>query len=193
VLATQPVAGGNLLTDEELTDTVVLLLLAGFHTTSGAFTSVLMHFEQHPEMRRQLEQDRDLIPDLIEEIVRIYSPATAHARRVTNDVEFGGVQMHKGDWTLFVNMAANLDPDAFDDPESIVLDRNRAKSTAFGWGVHRCLGLHLARAILRLEIEALFDLIPDYRIETDKVVRSTHMGQGYFYSSMPAHLDGAHA
>ncbi|GAA1948353.1 cytochrome P450 [Nocardioides panacihumi] len=190
VVATQPVVGGAQLTDEELCDCVVLLLLAGFHTTSGAFTALLAHLQRHPEDRLRLDQDRDLIPDAIEEIIRIYSPATAHARRVTTDTDFGGVRMKEGDWTLFVNMSANHDPDAFPEPEKVELGRNRAKSVAFGWGVHRCLGLHLARLILRLEVEAVFDLLPGYEIDLDRAELSGRMGQGYFYDSMPAHLPG---
>jgi cytochrome P450 len=188
VLATEPVAGGKVLTDEELSDMVVLLLLAGFHTTSGALTSLLVHIEKNPDVRKRLEDTRELIPSAIEEIVRIYSPAAAHARIVTRDTEFGGVQMHEGDWTLFVNMSANHDPKAFADPETVDFDRNRAKSVAFGWGVHRCLGLHLARLILQLEIETVFDLLPGYRIDLDCVVLSDHMGLGYFYLEVPAYL-----
>jgi cytochrome P450 len=85
-------------------------------------------------------------------------------------------------------MAANHDPGAFPDPERVDLDRNRAKSVAFGWGVHRCLGLHLARLILRLEVEAVLDLLPGYRIDLDAAVRSDHMGLGYFYLSVPASI-----
>ena len=188
VLSTEPIIEGELLTDEELTDMVVLLILAGFHTTSGAFTALMIHMEEHPEVKKRLDENRDQIPHAIEEIVRIYSPATAHARMVTQDTEFGGVGMKKGDWTLFVNMAANHDPDAFPEPEQVDLDRNRAKSVAFGWGVHRCLGLHLARLILRLEIEACLDLLPGYTIDLDAAVRSDHMGLGYFYLSVPASL-----
>ena len=120
--------------------------------------------------------------------MRIYSPATAHARKVTADTELGGVAMKEGDWTLFVNMSANHDPAAFPEPETVDLERNRSKSVAFGWGVHRCLGLHLARLILRVEVEAVLDLLPGYTIELEKAELSTHMGQGYFYQSLPAHL-----
>ncbi len=188
VLANDPIIGGKPLTDEELTDMVVLLILAGFHTTSGAFTALMVHMEENPEVKKRLDENREQIPNAIEEIVRIYSPATAHARKVTHDTELGGVPMKEGDWTLFVNMAANHDPEAFPDPEQVDLDRNRAKSMAFGWGVHRCLGLHLARTILRLEIEACLDLLPGYTIDLDKAVLSDHMGLGYFYLSLPASL-----
>lgn len=191
VLASEPIADGHVLTDEEICDTVVLLLLAGFHTTSGALTALLVQMEKNPELRKILERDRDRIPAAIEETVRIFSPATAHARKVTGDVEFGGAQMREGDWALFVNMAANHDPGAFPDPERIDLDRSRSgKSVAFGWGVHRCLGLHLARLILRLEIEAIFDYLPGYRIDLENTVLSDHMGIGYVYLSVPAELPG---
>jgi cytochrome P450 len=188
VLANEPIVGGKQLTDEELTDMVVLLLLAGFHTTSGAFTSLLVHLEQNPEVKARLDENRELIPQAIEEIIRIYSPAMAHARRVTGDTEFGGVAMKEGDWTLFVNMSANHDADAFPDPLSVDLDRNRAKSVAFGWGVHRCLGLHLARLILRIEVETCLDLLRGYTIDLDSLVLSTNMGTGYYYLSVPAQL-----
>jgi cytochrome P450 len=188
VLATEPIADGLPMTDEEVSDTVVFLLLAGFHTTSGALTALLVQMARQPELHARLAADRDLIPAAIDEIIRIYAPVTAVARRVTGDTELGGVAMREGDWTLFVNLAANHDPDAFPDPERVDLDRDRAKSVAFGWGVHRCMGLHLARLILRLEVEAVLDLLPGYRIDLDATVRSNHLGIGFFYDTVPAAL-----
>jgi cytochrome P450 len=188
VLATEPIADGRPMTDEELSDTVVFLLLAGFHTTSGALTALLVQMARDPALGKRLDENRELVPEAIEEIVRIYTPVTALARRVTQDTELGGVTMKKDEWTLFVNMAANHDPDAFPDPETVDLDRNRAKSVAFGWGIHRCMGLHLARLILRLEVEAVLDLLPGHRIDLERTVRSDHMGVGFFYQSVPATL-----
>jgi cytochrome P450 len=190
VLATEPVVEGRTFTDEEIADTVILLLLAGFNTTSGALTSLLVLQEQQPALRQQLTRHHELIPAAIEEVVRIYSPATAHARVVTRDIDFGGVAMRKGDMTLFVNMAANHDPSAFSSPTEVSLDQHRSRSVAFGWGVHRCLGLHLARLILRLEVETIFDLLPGYEIDLEHVKLSDHMGLGYFYESVPARLPG---
>lgn len=188
VLATEPIADGRPMSDEELSDTVVFLLLAGFHTTSGALTALLVQMAKEPELRTRLDRDRGLIPAAIEEMVRIYAPVTALARRVTEDTEFGGTPMKEGDWALFVMLAANHDPEAFPRPEQVDLDRNRSKSVAFGWGIHRCMGLHLARTILRLEVEAVLDLLPGYRIDLDQTVHSDHLGIGFFYSTVPAHL-----
>lgn len=190
VLATEPIADGLPMSDEEVSDTVVFLLLAGFHTTSGALAALLVQMAREPELHARLVADRGLIPAAIDEIVRIYAPVTAVARRVTGDTELGGVAMREGDWTLFVNLAANHDPAAFPDPERVDLDRDRAKSVAFGWGVHRCMGLHLARLILRLEVEAILDQLPGYEIDLDATVRARHMGIGYFYDTVPASLPG---
>ena len=140
VLATEPIAGERPMTDEEISDTVVFLLLAGFHTTSGALAALLVQLAREPKLRRRLDKDRGLIPDAVEEIVRIFGPITALARRVTEDTELGGVRMSKDDWTLFVTTAANRDPAAFPDPERVDLDRNRSKSVAFGWGDPPMLG-----------------------------------------------------
>ncbi|GAA1948366.1 cytochrome P450 [Nocardioides panacihumi] len=188
VLATDPIIDGAPMSDEEVSDTVVFLLLAGFHTTSGALTALLVHLARDPQLRARLDADRRLVPEAIEEIVRIHAPVTALARRVTEDTELGGVAMTRGDWALFVNLAANHDPAAFPDPQTVDLDRNRAKSVAFGWGVHRCMGLHLARLILRVEVEAVLDLLPDFEIDLGRTVRSRHLGIGWFYDAVPARL-----
>ncbi|ONH31715.1 cytochrome P450 [Pseudofrankia asymbiotica] len=188
MLATEPIADGAPMTDEEISDTVVFLLLAGFHTTSGALTALLVQMARQPELRTRLMTDRGLVPAAIEEVIRIFAPVTAVARRVTQDTGLGGARMREGDWALFVNMAANHDPDAFPEPEKVDLSRNRAKSVAFGWGIHRCMGLHLARVILRLEVEAVLDLLPGYVIDLDGTRRARHLGIGYFYETVPARL-----
>ncbi|WP_216896073.1 cytochrome P450 [Nocardia alni] len=189
-LVTTEFEPGRVMTDEEISDTVVFLLLAGFHTTSGAFASLMVHLARHPEDRERLEADRSLIPGAIEEIVRIYSPVTSLARSATEDTELGGVPVCEGDRVLFVTMGANQDAGAFENPREVELGRKATRSVGFGWGVHRCLGLHLARTLLRLEVEAVFDLLPGYRIDLDGVRLSTAMGVGYFYDSVPASLTG---
>ncbi|TQC44511.1 cytochrome P450 [Rhodococcus sp. WS4] len=190
VLTTEPMVDGEPMSDEEVSDTVVFLLLAGFHTTSGALTALLVQMAREPALYERLDADRALIPAAIDEVIRIYTPVTAVARRVTEDTRLGEASMRAGDWALFINMAANHDPAAFPDPERIDLDRDRSKSVAFGWGVHRCMGLHLARLVLRLEVEAVLDLLPGYRIDLDRTVRSDHMGVGFFYQAVPAVLPG---
>ncbi|MCW2495321.1 cytochrome P450 [Jatrophihabitans sp.] len=189
-LANEPLSDGRQISDSQIIDIVMVLLLAGFHTTSGALAALLVHLEQHPDQRRHLQQNPDMLPTAIEEIVRVYSPATAMARTLTKDMEYGGVQMAKGDRALMVIMAANRDPEHFTDPAEVDLQRSERGSVAFGWGVHRCLGIHLARVLLRLQMELLFEIIPDYHVDLAAVRLSTTLGIGYVHTSVPGH---AHA
>jgi cytochrome P450 len=188
VLATEPIVDGAAMSDEEISDTVVFLLLAGFHTTSGALTALIVQMARDPQLRALLDADRSMIAPAIDEVIRIFTPVTGVARRVTTDTELGGVAMREGEWALFLNMAANHDPVAFPDPERFDLTRDRSKSVSFGWGVHRCMGLHLARLILRLEVEAVLDLLPGYQVDLAHTARSHHLGIGYFYDHVPAAL-----
>jgi cytochrome P450 len=88
-------------------------------------------------------------------------------RMVARDIEVGGVQLHEGDSAWLVVGAANTDPDVFDDPEQVDLDRPQHQHLAFGGGHHLCLGQHLARLELRVAVDELHRRIPDYRLPAD--------------------------
>ncbi len=187
-LVREPLVGDRHLTDREILDIVMVLFVAGFHTTSGALAAVLVYLAKNPAQRDRLMQDRSVIPQAIEEIIRVFAPATGMARTLTKDVEFGGVQMSRGDKALLLIHAADLDPRKFENPETVDFDRDERGSVAFGWGMHRCLGIHLARLLLRLEVETLFDVIPGYEVDLDKVKLSDALGIGYVHESVPGRL-----
>jgi hypothetical protein len=84
---------------------------------------------------------------------------------VTSDIEFQGCPMHAGDKVLMNFPAANRDPDAFADPDTVILDRAHNRHVAFGSGIHRCAGSNLARMELRVAIEEWLKRIPEFRIE----------------------------
>jgi cytochrome P450 len=186
-LAHEPVAG-EYLTDQQILDVVMVLLLAGFHTTSGALAAMLVHLERYPGQRAELQANPARIPAAIEEIVRVYAGATSMARTVTRDVEFGGVQMAAGDKVLGLIFAADRDPGKFTDAATVDFDRKEKGSVAFGWGVHRCLGIHIARLILRLELEMLFEVIPDYRIDLERTELADTLGIGYVHKRVTGYL-----
>jgi cytochrome P450 len=187
-LVHEPMPDGRVLTDAQIVDIVIVLLLAGFHTTSGALAAMLVHLQRNPDQRAYLQANRDKISRAIEEIIRVYSPATAMARTVTKDMDFAGVHLKKDDKILGFIMAANHDESKFPEAENVDFDRRDKGSIAFGWGVHRCLGIHMARVLLRIEVETLLDVIPDFVIDLDRVRLSDHMGIGYVHESVPAHL-----
>jgi cytochrome P450 len=140
-----------------------LVLIAGVDTTWSAIGSSLWHLATHPEDRRWLASDPGAMPLAIEELLRAYSPVTM-ARVVTEDIEFGGCPMRAGDKVLMNFPAANRDPEAFEDPGRVVLDRRLNRHVAFGSGIHRCAGSNLARMELRVALESWLARIPEFEL-----------------------------
>ena len=141
---------------------VMLAIGGGVDTTTSLTSSALVHLGQHPELRAQLRDDRSLIPLATEEFLRVYPPARTHARTVTRDVEFAGCPMRAGDRVLLSEAAACSDPAAFPDADRFVVDRRPNRHVAFGTGIHRCPGSHLARIEFDEILNAVLDRLPDY-------------------------------
>ena len=160
---------GRPLTDNEVFGGCLLLLIAGIDTTWSAIGSTIWHLAQHPEEQRQLRDDPALWSNALEEFLRAYAPVTM-AREVVEDVTLGGCPMHQGDPVLLPFPAANRDPEAFDDPDAIRLDRQPNRHLAFGVGIHRCLGSHLARLEVRIAGERLLARVPEFRLADPETV-----------------------
>jgi cytochrome P450 len=154
---------GQPLEESVVLGAAALVLIAGVDTTWSAIGSSLWHLATHPEDRKRLAAEPDLMPLAIEELLRAYSPVTM-ARIVTEDVEFNGCPMKAGDRILMNFPAANRDPEAFENPEEIVLDRQHNRHVAFGSGIHRCAGSNLARMELRVALEEWLDRIPEFSL-----------------------------
>jgi cytochrome P450 len=169
---------GQPLSDDHIIGTVALLLIAGIDTTWSAIGATLWHLAQHPEHRRRLVAEPELLPIAIEEFLRAYAPVTM-ARKVAKDVEVGGRTMREGEWVLLPFPAANRDPAAFEDAEQVVLDRERNRHAAFGLGIHRCLGSNLARMELTVAVREWLRRIPEFELaEPDAVRWSTGQVRG---------------
>jgi len=143
--------------------TCFLLLVAGIDTTWSSIGSALWHLSQHPEDRARLIAEPELLPNAVEELLRAYSPVTM-ARYVASDVQYDGCPMHEGDRVLMNFPAANRDPSVFEDPDKVILDREKNPHIAFGVGIHRCAGSNLARMEMRVSIEEWLKRIPDFRL-----------------------------
>ena len=135
----------GMLTDEELLSFCRLLLIAGNETTTGLITASVRVFDEFPETLPQLYENPALIPTFVEEALRFYSPFSATARRTTRDVEIGGVTIPEGQIVIPMMASANRDERVFDRPDEFVIDRAPNPHLAFGFGIHFCLGAHLAR------------------------------------------------
>ena len=144
-----------------------VLVLAGLDTTRATLGYLFRHLATHPEHRRRLIDEPELIPSAVEEALRFYTIIFGDGRKVTRDIEFHGVQLKQGDMVYALVSGANRDPRAYERADEFVIDRKRNHHMGFANGPHRCLGAHLARRELQLAVEEWLRVIPDFRIATD--------------------------
>src|SRR3954454_8341319 len=156
------------LTDVEMLDMLTVLVLAGLDTTRAELGYLFRHLAQHPEDRRRLIEQPELIPLAVEEALRFYTIIFGDGRKATRDVEFHGVQVKKGEMVYGLVSAANRDPEHWERGEEFVLDRKRNNHMGFANGPHRCLGMHLARREMAIAVSEWLRVIPDFHIATDE-------------------------
>jgi cytochrome P450 len=154
---------GERLTDDEILGICFLFLIAGLDTVTDSLECFFAYLAQHPEQRRLMADDPSVIPTAVEELLRWETPVTGVARVAKVDSEIGGCPVHKGDHVGVSIGSANTDETALDTAYDVDLTRN-SKHLAFGAGVHRCLGSHLARLELRTTLREWHARIPDYEI-----------------------------
>jgi hypothetical protein len=106
----------------------------------------------------------------VEELLRAYAPVTM-ARLVKDDMHWRGVDMKADDWVLLPFPAANRDPERFERADEVIIDRQVNRHTAFGLGIHRCLGSHLARMELRVALDVWLRRIPGFTLGDRSAVR----------------------
>jgi cytochrome P450 len=155
--------GGRKLDPDHVVGTMALLLIAGIDTTWSAIGASLWHLARTPADRARLVAEPGLLPTAMEELLRAYAPVTM-ARLVTQDMRWHGVDMKADDWILLSFPAANRDPAQFDRADEVVIDREINRHAAFGLGIHRCLGSHLARMELRVALEVWLARIPVFSL-----------------------------
>jgi cytochrome P450 len=160
---------GAPLEDSIILGIAALVLIAGVDTTWSAIGASLWHLATHPDDQRRLASEPQLMPLAMEELLRAYAPVTM-ARVVASDIEFGGCPMKEGDKVLMNFPAANRDPEAFDQPDTVLLDRALNRHVAFGSGIHRCAGSNLARMELQVALEEWLLRIPAFSLDAGKEI-----------------------
>jgi cytochrome P450 len=177
------------LTEVEMVDMLTVLVLAGLDTTRGELGYMFRHLAMHPDHRRRLIEEPEIIPSAVEETLRYYTIIFGDGRKVARDVEFHGVSLKKGDMVYGLVSAANRDPAAYERAGEFVLDRKRNSHMGFANGPHRCLGMHLARCEMRIAVEEWLRVIPDFRIATDDVLQERGGGSMMALLSLPLEWD----
>ena len=140
---------------------VALTIIAGVDTTWSSIGSAMLHLATHPDDVQRLIDEPEIMPLAIEELLRAYSPVTM-ARITVEDIEVAGCPMKAGDKVLMNFPGANRDPEMFENPNDVILDRAQNRHVAFGAGIHRCAGSNLARMELRVAVEEWIKRIPSF-------------------------------
>lgn len=146
---------GEPLTRADLDPYFLVLTVAGNETTRNLISGGLDLLSQHPEHWAELARRPEAIPDAIEEMTRLVSPVMHMRRTAVADVDLHGRTIRAGDKVILWFAAGNRDPRVFDRPHSFVPARAPNEHLGFGWGIHSCMGLHLARLEMRILLERL--------------------------------------
>ena len=144
------------------------LFAAGQETTAKLLATCLQHLCEHPEVQDELRNERELIPEFIEEALRMESPVKADFRLTRRTTTVGGVEIKAGTPVMLLNGAANRDPRRFECPEEFRIRRpNSREHVAFGRGHHSCPGGPLARVEARVSLERILDRMRDIRLSEE--------------------------
>src|SRR5436309_559210 len=158
---------GQHLTDEEIFAFLRLLLPAGAETTYRSSSNLLFGLLTHPDQLDALRADRSLLPQAIEEGLRWEPPLTGIARFAVKDAAVDGVTIPAGSVVSVCMGAADRDPAKWDRPDEFDILRPMQQHTAFALGPHMCLGMHLARMETTVALNALFDRLPNLRLDPE--------------------------
>ena len=159
-------ADGTVLSEQELVDFCIVLLVAGNETTTTLITNIVRILGEHPEALERLRAEHALIPSTIEETLRYLSPIQRIARFSIVETELSGVQIPPGQHVVEAHLgSANRDETRFESPEAFRIDRKPNRHIAFGQGAHFCLGAPLSRLEAKVALEAFLERLPNLRVD----------------------------
>jgi cytochrome P450 len=175
---------------DDVTALTLSILLGGVRTTAASLDNIVVHLDQHRDLRERLIENPSEIPDAVYEMVRIYSVTPLVARTATRDIEIGDVTVHKGDRIAALIASANLDEDKFPDAGTADPDRHAGLNLAFGIGMHYCLGIWLAKMELRVAVETILARMPDYAVVAEGTQRYAKVGVNNGFSRLTVRPGG---
>ncbi|MCH7835360.1 MAG: cytochrome P450 [Chloroflexi bacterium] len=158
---------GQILSEDEMLATAMLLLVAGNETTTNLIGNGTLALLRNPDQLRRLQDDPSLIPAAVEELLRYDGPVQGTGRVAMEELEIDGRPVKTGQVVFCVLGSANRDPAQFENPDELDITRQPNEHIAFGDGIHSCLGAPLARAEGQIAFETLLRRFPNPRLETD--------------------------
>ncbi len=173
--------------DTELIGMLMLLIGGGFDTTTALTAHSLEWLSEHPDQRERLSRERDtLLDSATEEFLRFFTPAPGDGRTIAEDTEVDGIPLKKGERLWLSWAMANRDPEVFDNPGEIILDRKGNRHFSFGLGVHRCIGSNVARVVFKSMLTAVLDRMPDFHCDPTGTVHYETIGVIQGMKHLPA-------
>jgi len=160
------------LTRDEVLGYIGLLAGAGNETTTRLIGWAAKLLADHPDQRKALVDEPALIPNAIEECLRYEAPSPVQSRYVTRDVELHGRTVEAGSIMVLLNGSANRDEREFPDPDRFDIHRKVQRHLSLGYGIHFCLGAHLARLEARVALEEVLKRFPEWEIDIDNAVQA---------------------
>ncbi len=146
----------NQMRPEEFMGNLVLLIVGGNDTTRNTMSGIINSFDKFPDQRKLFEENPDLIPNAVQECLRMQTPLAHMRRTCTEDTEQFGQTIKKGDKVVLWYLSANRDEEVFENPDKLDITRENARRhIAFGYGIHRCVGARLAELQLRVLLEEM--------------------------------------
>jgi len=166
---------GELLTDAEVIGMCLLLISGGHETTSKLIANGVRLFGRHPEQRRAVIEDPELMVPAVEELLRFTSPTQYMTRTTTRDVEVRGTTIPADSKVALLFGSGNRDPREFDRPDEFDIFRPNPRILAFGHGAHVCLGAAVARLEGRIALQEFLSRFPEYEVDESGI---TYMHSG---------------
>jgi cytochrome P450 len=157
------------LTHDEVMAFFALLQFAGTETTARLLGWAGVLLARHPEQRAHLRDDRSLLDNAIEELLRYEAPSPIQARFVTHDVDWYGQTVPARSKIALLTGSAGRDERKFADPDRFDVTRTFDRHVTFGYGIHFCLGANLARLEAKVVLEETLDRIRDWEVDEDRV------------------------
>jgi cytochrome P450 len=162
-------AAAGELAASEVSSNAAVLLFGGIETTEGMICNALLHLLGHEDQLALVRKDRDLLPNAIEESLRLEPAAASIDRYATRETALGGATIAEGDLVTVSIAAANRDPATFPDPDRFDIRRaNASRNIAFAGGPHVCIGMHLARLEAQTAVARLLDRLPGLRLDPER-------------------------
>jgi len=171
----------------ELLGNLMLLIVGGNDTTRNSITGGVLALNQFPDQYAKLKADPSLITNMVPEIIRWQTPLAHMRRTATQDIEFRGKQIRKGDRVIMWYVSGNRDDTVISEPEKFIIDRDRSRHhLSFGFGIHRCMGNRVAELQLRILWEEIMKRFENVEVVGEPVRVASNFVQGY--TDLPVRL-----